>query len=79
MKKWTKKKKDAFVEGIKQVVRVAIIGIVPVVIAQLQANTWDWRTIWVAGAIALLMGVDKWAHKNEIETPLDLKGLDALK
>jgi hypothetical protein len=54
-----------FVEGLKQLGRVALMSIVPLVIAGLQDNSLNWRAIAVAGAIAILMGIDKWLHKND--------------
>ena len=74
-----RKTRNAIIEGLKQLIRVALIGIIPVVVAQLQAGTWDWNYILLTGEIAILTGLDKWLHKSEVETPLDLRVMDVLK
>lgn len=53
------------IEGAKQLLRVALVAVIPLVISGLQTNSIDWRSIVIAGIIAVLMGVDKWLHKNE--------------
>lgn len=54
-----------FVEGLKQLLRVALVAVIPLVISGLQTNSIDWRSIVIAGIIAVLMGVDKFLHKND--------------
>jgi hypothetical protein len=54
-----------FVEGLKQLLRVALVAVIPLVISGLQTNSIDWRSIVIAGIIAVLMGVDKGLHKAD--------------
>ncbi len=56
---------DALKEGAKQLARVALVAVIPLLISGLQSNSIDWRGILVAGAIAVLMGLDKFLHKSE--------------
>ena len=53
------------IEGAKQLLRVALVAVIPLVISGLQTNSIDWRAIAIAGAIAVLMGLDKFLHKND--------------
>lgn len=53
------------VEGLKQLLRVGLVAIIPLVITGLQTGTIDWKAVAVAGAIAILMGIDKWLHKAD--------------
>lgn len=50
------------IEAIKQAGRIIAVAIVPLLISQLQNNSIDWKAIGVTGAIALLMGIDKYLH-----------------
>ena len=52
-------------EGLKELLRTAAMAVVPLVISQLSSNTIDWRALAIAGAIALLSGVDKALHKSD--------------
>lgn len=61
----SKEIKEGIKEGIKEVLRTAVIAVIPIIISQLQTNQVDWRAMAIAGAIALLSGVDKWLHKEE--------------
>jgi hypothetical protein len=58
--------KSPFVEGLKQLLRVALVAVIPLVISGLQTNSIDWRSIVIAGIIAVLMGLDKFLHKSEV-------------
>lgn len=62
-----------FVEGLKEVLRLSIIAVLPVLIEALTSGTLEWKVILVAFAIAFLKGIDKWVHLSDIETPLDLR------
>ena len=53
-------------EGVKEVLRTAVIAAIPLVISQLQLNQIDWRAIAIAVAIAILSGLDKFLHKSEM-------------
>ena len=52
-------------EGLKELGRTAVLALIPLIIDQLQNGRIDYRTLLVAGAIAVLSGIDKWLHKSE--------------
>lgn len=67
------------VEGIKEIVRTALIAAIPVVIDALSSPLGvDWKAVGLAIVIAVLRGLDKWGHEAGNKSPLDLKGMDAL-
>ena len=53
------------IEGVKEVVRTAMMAVIPLVIVDLQTQSFNWKAWAIAGVIALLSGVDKWLHKNQ--------------
>jgi hypothetical protein len=57
---------NALIEGLKELLRTAMMAVVPLVISALSSgdHSIDWRAIAIAGVIALLSGVDKWLHKE---------------
>lgn len=70
---------EALTEGLKELLRVVIIAVLPVVILSLEKGEVDYRLIIITGVIAALRALDKWLHEKDVKTPLDLKGLDVLK
>jgi hypothetical protein len=56
---------DAIIEGLKQLGRVALFAVLPLLISGLQAGVVDLRAVAIAGAIAILSGIDKWLHKAD--------------
>lgn len=85
------------VEGIKELTRTFILGMIPVLVGVLaiikaginvELGTFiiQWNValaVLVAGVIgviqtAIMSGIDKWLHENDVKTPLDLRGLDRL-
>lgn len=67
------------VETLKEFVRTSLIAAIPVVVDGLSKGVVDWHLVGVAAAIAALRALDKFLHEGNVATPLDLKGLDALK
>lgn len=65
------------VEAVKQAGRIMAVAVIPLVISQLQENRVDFRSIAIAGVIALLMAIDKFLHlEGKIEGNEELtKGL----
>lgn len=56
----------AIKEGFKELLRTALMAMVPLLISQIQSPySIDWRAVGIAGVIAILSGIDKWAHKAE--------------
>jgi hypothetical protein len=73
------KNKEAILEGVKQLIRVSVLAVIPLVISQLQEKSGvDWRAVLISFSIAFLMGLDKLGHEKGVESPLDLKGMDSL-
>lgn len=56
---------EAFKEGMKEVLRTAVMALVPLLISLLQSGSIDMPAVLISFAIALLSGLDKWLHKNE--------------
>ena len=65
---------EPLIEAIKQAGRIVLVAIVPLLIAQLNDSSLNWKAILVTGATALLMAIDKYLHlegkleKNEALT-----------
>jgi hypothetical protein len=59
---------DPKLEGIKQFLRIVLIAILPVVIAQLQAGTFEPRSIFVALFTAVYSGIDKYDYLKKQDT-----------
>jgi len=53
---------DAFKEALKELGRVVVLAIVPILIDSLTANKLDVRIIMVAAALAGLRFIDKYLH-----------------
>lgn len=65
MAKKQETKLNPYVEGVKEIARVAMIAVIPIAITGLETNTIDWRVICVTAFISILKGLDKFVHKNE--------------
>lgn len=63
------------IEGVREIIRTAVLAVIPLVIAQLQNGQIDYKAVGVAAAIALLSGLDKWLHKAD-KQPYNAVGLD---
>ena len=70
---------NALVEALKELIRTGLIAVIPLVIDGLASGAMNWRTVGIAGIIAVLRALDKWLHEKDVRTPLDLRGLDVLK
>jgi len=60
-------KKEVIVESVKELGRVALIAIIPVLIPQLESGKIDWKVVAIAGAIAVLKAIDKGIHVYGVE------------
>lgn len=65
MSKKQEVKTNPYVEGAKEIARVAMIAVIPIAITGLETNTLDWRVICVTAIVAILKGIDKFIHKSE--------------
>lgn len=54
----------ALLEGFKEIIRTALIAVLPLMINDLQTDIFHYRTWIIAGAIAVLSGIDKWLHQK---------------
>lgn len=61
----------ALIEGLKELARVMLIAVIPLVIVGLETGRVDWQVIGIAAIIAGLKLVDKVLHKSD----LPIKGL----
>lgn len=67
--------KQAIIEALKELLRVVLIAVLPILISSLESGKIDYKIILVTAAIALLRAVDKWMHewgKNEANKNFDL-------
>ena len=59
-----KKMSDSFKEAGKELLRVVLLSIVPVILVGLENGQLDVKVVFVIGAIAALRFIDKWLHEN---------------
>ena len=52
-------------EALKELGRVIVLAVLPIIIDSLTSGEFSWRVIAVTGAIAGLRFVDKYLHLNE--------------
>lgn len=69
--------KTALIEALKEMLRVIMLAIIPVLIVQLQEQSIDYLALFIVGAIALLRFIDKYLHTlgKETEKPGLTRGL----
>jgi hypothetical protein len=65
--------KEAFIEAFKELGRVVVLAIIPILIDALSAGRVDWRVVMVASALAGLRFIDKYLH--ELAPEGEAKGL----
>jgi hypothetical protein len=67
------------IEGVKQLLRIALIAVLPLIISDLSSQSFNWKAWLIAGVIAILSGIDKLLHeadsKNEVTKLLELKSI----
>jgi len=59
------------VKAIKELLRVMLLSIIPVLIYQIEAGQFDPKAVYVVGAIALLRGLDKYLHELGVDRDND--------
>ena len=57
--------KKALWEAVKEVGRVIVLAIIPVLIAGLEAGDVNLKVLAVIGVVAVLKGIDRMIHKSE--------------
>lgn len=60
--------KQSLLEAVKELLRVGVLAIIPVVITGLEGGVIDWKAVAIVGCVAVLKAIDKFVHKWE-ETP----------
>ena len=50
-------------EGVKELLRTALMAVIPLLIFQIQNGEINYQAVGVALTIAALSGIDKWLHK----------------
>ena len=59
--------KQAIIEGLKELGRIALISAVPIIILSLETATFDYKALFVAVAVAVLKAIDKLIHKSDLK------------
>lgn len=54
--------KEALLEAGKELARVVVLAVVPVLITSVELGSIDWKVVGVTALIALLRGIDKYFH-----------------
>jgi len=60
------------IAGIKEVIRVALLAVVPVLYLSIEQGNVDWRAVGLIGTVAVLRGVEKWLHKSDSRMQLPI-------
>lgn len=68
MKNFITKYKDPVIKGLTELARVAVLAVLPLVIASLEVGEIDWRLIAFTAAVAVLRAIDKAVHKYGEQT-----------
>lgn len=55
--------KQAYIEAFKEMMRVVLLAVIPLLIDNLGSGEFNWRLIWVTAAIAGLRFVDSMLHE----------------
>jgi len=53
------------IEGLRELVRVVLIAVIPVVYLSLEEGEVNWEAIGIVAVIAGLRGVEKWLHEKK--------------
>ena len=49
-----------------ELLRVAVIAVIPVTILAMETKTFDWKAIAIVGAIAVLKALDRMLHETGV-------------
>lgn len=53
----------AVIAGLTEILRTAVMAVIPLAILDIQQGKFNWKTWAIAGLISVLSGIDKWLHK----------------
>lgn len=62
----------SFIEALKELGRVVVLAVIPILITSLENMEIDWRLVGTVAAIAALRAIDKWLHLTGKEKSNDL-------
>ena len=63
---------ENIIEGVKELIRIVLLAIIPVAYLSLEAKSVDWRTISLIAVIAGLRGIEKWLHERDSKIQLPI-------
>ena len=59
---------NAIIEGVKQLCRNALVAVLPIIITGINSDTGafsiNWQVVFATAVVAVLMGIDKYVHKD---------------
>lgn len=61
-----------FIEGIKELIRVAILSVIPVAYLSIEQGNIDLKAILIVAVLAVLRGVEKLLHENDSKFQLPI-------
>lgn len=53
---------EAILDGLKELARIGLIAILPIIIVQLEAGKIDLKVLWVLFVVAVLKAIDRGLH-----------------
>lgn len=56
----------ALLESLKELLRVVLIAVLPVLYTSLDQGTVDWKAVGIVAVVAGLRAVDKWLHESGV-------------
>lgn len=56
---------EAFKEALKELGRVVVLAVLPVVIVALESNAIDWKVVGLTALLAVLKALDKYVHERK--------------
>lgn len=64
----------SILKGLKEAGRVVLLSVVPVLITQLENDSFDFKVLWIVGGLAFLKFIDKTLHeKGKVDENESLK------
>jgi len=63
--------KKAYIEAFKELGRVVLLSIIPVLISQMDEKMFNWEVVIITGSIAVLRFLDKLLHEMGKESNND--------
>jgi hypothetical protein len=70
--------KFVFIEALKEFFRVVVLAIIPILISNLSDNSFNWKVIAIAVAIAGLKFIDKLLHEMGVEEEIETEKISSL-